>query len=222
MIPNYKKLYIRVASLYKQTHNFSFGEWDESFFTLLVFESCKKLLQKTKLRVNEEVLLVAAIVHDIGKVRVDSEDPLIVEKELKNHPELGIPLAREILEEEGYPEEFIEQVAYLVKYHDTRKPEDDLAKSNELMILQDADLLADMGLVAFVRPFLYSGKRKQPTLDNIKFIQGLLEAKDPFTSNKILAYLNLKPSKKLAKKLLRKSRKLNKELIRLTQSELLA
>jgi hypothetical protein len=82
-----------------------------------------------------------------------------------------VPIAKKYLKQQGYSDDFIEEVCYLIKNHDSRKDKN-LSKSIELKILQDADLIADMGVAGFTRPFLFCGKfGNQSIIDAIKYIQ---------------------------------------------------
>ncbi|HUU77353.1 MAG TPA: HD domain-containing protein [candidate division Zixibacteria bacterium] len=217
MPPDYKKLYEIVCDLYSSTNHFYYGQWDETFYTLRVFETCKSLIKKTKMKVNEEVILTAAIFHDIGKTKLDTENK--IKKEWDTHPIYGANLTREILTEQGFENEFIERVVNLVKHHDDRPGKVEMIRCDELKILQDADLLADMGIASFVRPFLYSGKNKRKTLENVNFIK--TSRSNGSISKENLYRLNLGISKRIAKKLIRETDKLNNRIFKMTQSELL-
>lgn len=217
MPPDYKKLYEIVCDLYSSTNHFYYGQWDETFYTLRVFETCKSLIKKTKMKVDEEVILTAAIFHDIGKTKLDTEKK--IRKEWDTHPVYGANLTRGILTEQGFENEFIERVVNLVKHHDDRPGKVEMIRCDELKILQDADLLADMGIASFVRPFLYSGKNKRKTLENVNFIK--TSRSNGSISKENLYRLNLGISKRIAKKLIREADKLNNRIFRMTQSELL-
>lgn len=219
MEPDFKRLYEIVCDLYSNTMHFYYGQWDETFYTLRVFETCKELIKKYKKEVNEEVILTAAIFHDVGKTKLDTEEK--IKKDWDNHPKFGAKITREILRKEGFENAFIERVANLVKHHDDRPNKVDMIRSDELKILQDADLLADMGIASFIRPFLYSGKNKRKTIDNVNYIkkQSMTHNNGGLPKDNIYK-LNLGISKKKAKKLIRESDKLNKKIFKMTQSEL--
>ncbi|NHJ31452.1 MAG: HD domain-containing protein [Asgard group archaeon] len=218
MPPDYKKLYEIVCDLYSDTEHFYYGQWDETFYTLRVFETCRMLIKRSRIKVEEEIILTAAIFHDIGKTKLDTE------KKIKNqwdkHPSYGAEITREILRDQGYSNGFVEKVVYLVKHHDNRPGKVEMVRSSELKILQDADLLADMGIASFVRPFLYSGKNKRKTIDNVNYIKAA-RSNDGGISKENLYRLNLKSSKRMAMKLIKESDKLNNKIYKMTQSELL-
>ena len=215
--PDYKKLYEIVCDLYSNTEHFYYGQWDETFYTLRVFETCKDLIKKTKTTVEEEIILTAAIFHDIGKTKLDTEEK--IKKDWDNHPTYGAQITREILTNQSFENDFIEKVVDLVKHHDDRPNKVDMIRSEELKILQDADLLADMGIASFVRPFLYSGKNKRKTLENVNYIKSERRSNGGI-SKENLYRLNLKISKRVAKKLMREADKLDDKIYKMTQSEL--
>lgn len=218
MPPDYKKLFEIVCDLYSDTEHFYYGQWDETFYTLRVFETSKILIKRSRVKVEEDIILTAAIFHDIGKTKLDTEKK--IEKMWDKHPNYGAEITREILRKQGYSNGFVEKVVYLVKHHDNRPGKVEMVRSNELKILQDADLLADMGIASFVRPFLYSGKNKRRTIENVNYIK-TTRSNDGGISKENLYRLNLKTSKRMAMKLIKESDILNDKIYKMTQSELL-
>ncbi|MCK5045472.1 MAG: HD domain-containing protein [Candidatus Heimdallarchaeota archaeon] len=218
MPPDYKKLFEIVCDLYSDTEHFYYGQWDETFYTLRVFETSKILIKRSRVKVEEDIILTAAIFHDIGKTKLDTEKK--IEKMWDKHPNYGAEITREILRKQGYSNGFVEKVVYLVKHHDNRPGKVEMVRSNELKILQDADLLADMGIASFVRPFLYSGKNKRRTIENVNYIK-TTRSNDGGISKENLYRLNLKASKRMAMKLIKESDILNDKIYKMTQSELL-
>lgn len=218
MEPDYKKLYEIVCDLYSDTEHFYYGQWDETFFTLRVFETCKKLIKRTRTKVDEAIVLTAAIFHDVGKTKLDTEQK--IKGKWDKHPLFGAEITRKILTEQGFSNEFVEKVTNLVKHHDDRPNKVEMIRNLELKILQDADLLADMGIASFVRPFLFSGKNKRKTIDNVNYIK-TTRPNNGSLSKENLYKLNLKSSKRMASKLMRQTDRLNNKIFELTQSELL-
>ncbi|WMT49746.1 MAG: type III-A CRISPR-associated protein Cas10/Csm1 [Thermoplasmatales archaeon] len=82
---------------------------------------------------DEEVLVLASLLHDIGKVKVRHDNN-------KNHAEHGYDMLMEIAESSPN-KDFMKRVADLVKYHHTKPENTGLAdKDKELLrILKDAD-----------------------------------------------------------------------------------
>ncbi|MBD3355364.1 HD domain-containing protein [Candidatus Woesearchaeota archaeon] len=224
--PNYKELYEEVCKLYDKTKHFKHGPWDETYFTLRVFESAKDIMNKLKEKnFDKETILVAAILHDIGKIKVDMEsvidystsdcfDKPEFSREWRKHPILGVPLAKKIMRKFGYSEKFIEKVCCLVKNHANRKK--DFIPSLNLQILQDADIIADCGYAGFIRPFLFGGKFSYANvIGSIKYIQ-----KEKHRVEK-KGFLNLDVSKEIAEKKMKLQKRLIKEISKEIKSELL-
>ncbi len=219
--PNYKQIYKFVKDKFDKTTHFKHGPFDETYYTLRVYESAKEIIKKLNKKVKKEQLLVATILHDIGKIKLKSgkmfkRDAVLenASEEWHKHAKLGVPIARRYLKTIGHSEEFIEEVCYLIEHHDLRG--DKLQKrSLELQILQDADLIADVGFAGFIRPFLYSGKfSKQSVISSIEFIK-----KEDRTSNG--KELNLNISKSIAKREMKIQSNLAKEISKEIDSDLL-
>ena len=216
--PNYKKIYKYVEKKFKKSPFFHYGVYDETFFTPRVFEMCKELMKKLDSKINKEILLTSALLHDIGKTDMDF-DKLVKPNggfertEWKTHAKRGVPIARRYLRNQGHSKEFIDEVAYLIENHDKRRNKMN-NRTIELEILQDADILADSGLIAIARSFTYSGQFKRNLLDNIRFMRDVdSRAQDP-------EYFNLKISRQIAKKLHSQEVKMIKELSLNLESEL--
>jgi HD superfamily phosphodiesterase len=109
----------------------------------------------------------------VGKVEMDIPKNITNEELLvhlrgvwRSHPKLGVPIAETILSELNYSKDFIKDVCYLVENHSNFGLND---KSMELKIVQDADLIADIGIAGFIRPFLFAGQNKRSTIDTIEY-----------------------------------------------------
>lgn len=96
---------------------------------------------------NPDIVVPAAIMHDIGWSQVPHEERMLVftygvdkDKMLKiriQHQEEGVRLAREILNKVEYPSNFIEEILEIISQHDTRTG---FINSNE-GAMRDADKL---------------------------------------------------------------------------------
>ncbi len=219
--PNYKEIYNIVKGLFEASEHFYFGPFDETYYSLRVYETSKEIIDLLDQKINVQLVLVAAILHDVGKTTLDTvkvfspkgktEEAM---KEWKQHSKLSVPIAKRILSEMGHSEDFIAKVCYLVEHHDHRG---DKMKDNslELQILQDADLIADCGFAGFIRPFLYGGKFSRKIIDTIKYLQS--------ETNKIekKGILNLEVSKEIAKRKVELEKRLIKEISLDLNSDLL-
>lgn len=92
---------------------------------------CERLL--TQIPARRDVVLAAAILHDIGYTVSAAE-----------HAYHGAKMAQGFLAENGYEEEFTHNVADLILQHSNKRL-DARKMSNELIILQDADCLDEIG-----------------------------------------------------------------------------
>ena len=215
--PDYKQLYQIVVEKFKKTYFFWNGPLDETYFTLRVYETAKDIINQLNQKVNSQLILVSAILHDIGKIKLNEEilkerrlDSLGKRTEWKKHLKLGVPIAKKILTELGHSQEFIEQVCFLIKNHSNKNCE----KSIELKILQDADQLADYGNESIIRCFLHAGKFEQTTIDSIKWLE------DHPIKNRH-DKLNLEISKKISLKKINIHNNVLKELSHSIKSDLL-
>ncbi len=96
------------------------------------------------------VLLLAALLHDIGRHESDKADGSVC------HAELGAEMARKELENAGVSPEIVSAVAHCVSTHRFRggaEPE-----TIEARVLFDADKLDGIGAVGIGRAFLFAGE----------------------------------------------------------------
>jgi len=219
--PDYCGIYRQVKAKFDSTEHFYHGPYDETYYSMRVYETAKEiisLLRPKKVKVQQ--VLVAAICHDLGKTRLNARkmfgrDRLLatIGEEWKRHAALGVPLARQILEKSGHSRQFIDEVCYLIGQHDLRGAKLK-ERSLELAILQDADLISDIGLAGFLRPFLHSGKFRRSIADSIRYIKTEDRTGDG-------GLINLAVSKRLAKREMGIQKALAKEAAREIDSELL-
>ena len=88
-------------------------------------------------------LNMAALLHDIGKPFSYQEGEV---RHFHGHPEVSYIMAKQILERLGYDEQFINNVTFLVRNHDTiidvNHPENNSKMTDKLLQLQYADARA--------------------------------------------------------------------------------
>jgi uncharacterized protein len=105
--------------------------------------------------VDLEVLELAALLHDIARVREDTDNTGVID-----HAILGSEMASDTLRELGYPEELIDNVAKCIKTHRFRS--NNLPETIEAKILSDADKLDAIGAVGIGRAFMIAGEYGEP------------------------------------------------------------
>jgi HD superfamily phosphodiesterase len=217
--PDYKKIYRIVKHRFDETSHFSHGPFDETYYSMRVYESSKEIIKGLNKKVNVQEVLVASILHDIGKTKLKTSKIFggkmlreNLHEEWNKHAKLGVPMARRILKKLGHSDEFIERVCYLIENHPLRGKLLN-KRTLELKIIQDADLIADIGFAGFTRPFLYSGKFKRSIEGAIRYVQ-----KEDRTHG--FKEINLKVSLMLAKKEMKLQKKLAKEILKDIDSDL--
>lgn len=175
--PDYKELYGIVKDLFEKVDFLSYGPFDETYYTLRVFNVAEKIIDRLEEECDKEAVLVAVLLHDVGKIKLnfdkvfkDGEFLGSFSEEWRKHSQISVEFAEEILTDLNYPKEFIQKVLYLIEKHDLRG---DKMKERavELKVLQDADLIADLGMAGFIRPFLYGAKFKRSVINSIAFIK---------------------------------------------------
>ncbi|MDD4353845.1 MAG: HD domain-containing protein [Candidatus Nanoarchaeia archaeon] len=219
--PDYKKMYGIAVNIFNKKHHFSSGPFDETFFTMRVFESAKNIIKLIPEHVKTEEILSATLFHDIGKSKLKIKKIFLknewadnFREEWHKHPIISAKMAKPILKKLGHSEEFVKNVCYLIENHDKR---DNFTgkKSLELQIVQDADYLGDTGFAGFIRPFLWGGKFKSSVIKQLSYM------KINENSRLNLSKINLSISKELLKKNAEIENNLKKSILELIDSELL-
>lgn len=118
---------------------------DDAGHAEIVTKFAEKLCVSEKM--DDDIVVPAAILHDIGWSRLSDEERFIIFKKdatkedmlyiRKRHQEEGVKLARKILNNANYPAELINHIIEIISQHDTRKG----FLSKEDGIMRDADKL---------------------------------------------------------------------------------
>ncbi|MFD1646527.1 HD domain-containing protein [Haloarchaeobius litoreus] len=114
-----------------------------------VVENAEALVDRTDHAVDEDVLLAAAWLHDIGRKRE-------ADGEIDDHAAWGAGEARRILDAQGVDTATVDAVAHCVRAH--RFSNDVEPESREAELLSDADNLDAIGAVGLARTFAYAGE----------------------------------------------------------------
>lgn len=210
---NYSQIYQTIKKLFQQSPYLSSGHLDETYYTLRVFieaENLIKILSQNSCKCEEHLVLVSSLFHDVGKsdlpmFKGETDNFSTKNEDWSTHPKKGVPIVKKVLNNLNFRKDFIEKVCFLVANHDKRLDFKG-KKSIELKILQDADLLADIGMPGFIRPLLYAGQKKISTIETIAYLQ-----KDKGQLDE-LNKLNLEISKDIAVKKLQRQKELSLEL----------
>jgi uncharacterized protein len=118
--------------------------------TFRVLQNAKLIASKMD-NVDLEVLELAALLHDIARMREDTD-----KTGKTDHALLGAEMASNILRRFGYPEETIEKVADSIRSHRFRT--DRTPKFLEGKILFDADKLDAIGAIGIARAYMIAGQ----------------------------------------------------------------
>jgi uncharacterized protein len=138
----------KIKPFFDKTGSHSFNH------TQRVYNLCIKIIKTEK--VDEEVVKVAALLHDIARRKQDKG-------EVECHAEGGAEISEMILNEVGFPKEKIEKVCYAIKVH--RYSRGEKPKTKEAAIIQDADRLDALGAITIARVFDYAGRKDRPMYD---------------------------------------------------------
>ena len=140
----------RIYEFAENSCKFSSHGWEH---VVRVFELADRIGRKE--RADMEVLLVAAILHDVG--RMISEE---------KHALASARLSEDLLRDLGFSEEKIERIIHCILAHSYSSgvtPE-----TLEAKILSDADKLDALGAIGVARVFMYSGEKGRSIPDSIK------------------------------------------------------
>ena len=89
------------------------------------------LLALRNVTTNDLEIKMALLLHDIGKPHSYQDEEI---RHFYGHPEVSERMARKILERLEYDSDFIKDVCYLIKYHDTLIDPDNLDNTYELVV----------------------------------------------------------------------------------------
>jgi len=131
-------------------------------------------IAKGEEHVNMEALMVAALLHDIGRAD-EKADPKA------DHAVTGGDRAYQVLIEAGYDHNFAEHVRQCIRTHRFRR--NDPPATIEAKILFDADKLDVCGAIGIARTLMYSGAHDRPiytTKADGSISDGMGDAEDSF------------------------------------------
>lgn len=157
---------------------------DDEGHARIVTEYAIKLCEIEK--ADDKIVVPAAILHDIGWSQLSKKEISLIfdpnrtpkmEREVRiKHQDEGVKLAKEILNEAGYPSNFFKPILEIISQHDTRKN----FLSTEDGAMRDADKLwrytkigfeADLKRNKFTFYFLYNEMLKRIDEKNFFFFE---------------------------------------------------
>lgn len=117
------------------------------------------LLAKNEKNVDLDVLIPAALLHDIARVKESNDSTGATD-----HAIIGSEVAEEILKDLGYEEDKIEEIKHCIATHRFRSGNE--PKTIEAKILFDADKLDAIGAIGIARSFMLAGQFGQKMSKN--------------------------------------------------------
>lgn len=140
------KKYIDLAEIIENKLSCAAHDLDH---VMRVYNLCKRLAIEEE--VNYDVLLPAALLHDIARSLEDYD----LTGEI-DHAELGADMAERILQDLNYREELINEIKHCIKTHRFRSTLN--PNTTESKILFDADKLDVLGAVGIARSYMMAGE----------------------------------------------------------------
>ena len=110
-------------------------------------------IAKTEENVDHDVLIVACLLHDIGR-KEQFEDPALC------HAEVGAKKAYQYLLNNGFSDDFAQKVRHCIITHRFRKSRQ--PETLEAKILFDADKLDVTGAMGIARTLMYKADMQEP------------------------------------------------------------
>ena len=162
-----KLLMDKLSLVREETKKLFFGasgshDWDH---TLRVYNLCKHIGEKEG--ADMKILLLAALLHDIGRGEQDKSKGEIC------HAELGTKMAPKILEKHGFDSKTIDSVVHCIERHRFKRGA--APESLEAKVLFDADKLDSIGAIGIARSIHFSGEHgakvhnhDHPDIENTK------------------------------------------------------
>jgi len=137
-----------------------FEEKDWKYHIVPVLKYAKKLAKVYK--VDEELVELAALLHDIGRVKIENDEV---------HHIIGIPEAEKILKKFNYPEKIIKEVKHVIESH--RLDQGPKPKTLVAKIIANADAMAHFDVLPIF--FYWRGSRGENFEDILKFVDNKIE-----------------------------------------------
>ena len=119
------------------------------------------LLAKTEPFCNLTVIALAALLHDIADSKFYDGDEAV-----------GIELIKQFLESQQFDAETISEILFIIENLSFKNSfNQNIEKTIEFQIVQDADRLDAIGAIGIARAFSYGGYKKRPFYNDEKAVQ---------------------------------------------------
>lgn len=167
-----------------------------------------KLAEKVDAELDEKVLEVAALYHDIGRVKDIENGEMNPFKGHEGHDEKGAEIVGEYVSD-FVTKEQLEKIEKIIENHHS-EPE-----TSEGKIVQDADKIFNVGVNNLWRQFHYSAQNERTLEEGLEYFWN--EAVEEY--QKLIDNLHFQESRKSAEKRLKKQKQTMKQIQREINAE---
>lgn len=152
---NFKEFeYVKKLFDENKKHREEYSFRDKLEHTKRVYVWANRLLEHEE--ANKEVVLTAAIFHDVGYIYSGKE-----------HPKYSAEICREYMQNAKYENQFIDKVAGIVANHGNKELLNDPNASKEQILLIEADCLDESGTLSILRDALSEGTKSEVSYNNV-------------------------------------------------------
>jgi len=159
-----------------------FPFWKRSDHIKRVYMWSKRLSEGSE-NIDQRVLLMAAIFHDVGYA---------IASDLSSHAESSAIICAEYLITHGYEPKYVELVVELVRNHSNKELLKESNSTKELICLLEADLLDDNGALSIVFDCMVEGAQEEQTFNktygHICAFSGKAMMKNPMVTPKAITF----------------------------------
>lgn len=145
--------------------------------TFRVYNWANRLLVNTSDYINKEIVLIAAIFHDVGYAKSNDK---------KIHAQFGSDICNEYLQNKNFDKDLIASVVDIIKNHSNKNLLYESTTSKELIILMEADMLDETGALSILWDCMSEGSENiqsyEKTYEHIKNYSVEMLSKNPMVT----------------------------------------